>query len=60
MALIREHAQLVYKFSTGELFYDADGTGVTSGNVLVAKFDAASKPIELHSGDFVPFSGFIV
>jgi Ca2+-binding RTX toxin-like protein len=41
--------QFVYKFSTGELFYDADGTGV-GAQVLVAKF-TGNKPISLTSDD---------
>lgn len=41
--------QFVYKFSTGELFYDADGAGGTA-QVLVAKF-TGNKPISLTSDD---------
>jgi Ca2+-binding RTX toxin-like protein len=51
--------QFIYTFSTGELFYDSDGTGAT-GKVLVAKFAAGSKPIELSANDFAPFDGFVV
>src|SRR5258706_15919833 len=36
--------QLIYTYSSGQLYYDADGTGI-GGKVLIATFDAASKPL---------------
>jgi len=49
------HAQLIYTFSTGQLYYDADGNG-SGAKVLIATFDAASKPLELHSDDLFGYT----
>jgi Ca2+-binding RTX toxin-like protein len=52
---VGEGPEFVYKFSSGELFYDADGAG-GAAQVLVAKFTGA-KPISLTADDFSGWSG---